>query len=65
MDNTLIKVTLKGIEGVSKAHSVVSLYSHRQPFKNNYYYYIVQTMQENINIRGNLKYVVPNYVKNR
>ena len=30
MDKTQIEVTLKGIEGVSKAYSIVSSYSHRQ-----------------------------------
>ena len=29
--STLIEVTLKGVEDVSKAYSVVSLHSHRQP----------------------------------
>ena len=33
MNSTLIKVTLKGIEGVSNAYSVVYLHSHRQPLK--------------------------------
>ena len=35
MDNTLIKVALKGTEGVGKAYSFVSLYtySHRQLLK--------------------------------
>ena len=33
MDSTFIKVTLKGIEGVSKAYGVVSLHSHRQILK--------------------------------
>ena len=33
IDSTLIKFTLKGIDGVSKAYSVASLHSHRQPLK--------------------------------
>ena len=33
MDSTLVKVTLKGIKGVSKAYNVEFLHSHRQPLK--------------------------------